>query len=145
MPTTILIPIDLSELSRAAVRYADEFAKALGEPHLILAHVYSLPSELELYAVQQGKTLLEALSEQAAKELESMITSLQDAGTSCEYVSRAGTPAETICELAAERQCDYIVMTTHGRTGLAHAALGSVAERTLRLAPCPVITLKAQS
>ena len=54
----------------------------------------------------------------------------------------AGPPAETIVHVARERGADLIVMGTHGRTGLSHMLLGSVAEKVVRLAPCPVLTVK---
>jgi nucleotide-binding universal stress UspA family protein len=53
-----------------------------------------------------------------------------------------GRPADTIVRLARERKADLIVMATHGRTGLEHMVLGSVAEKVVRLAPCPVLTIK---
>jgi nucleotide-binding universal stress UspA family protein len=53
-----------------------------------------------------------------------------------------GHPAETIVRVAQERGADLIVMSTHGRTGLQHVLLGSVAEKVVRLAPCPVLTVK---
>jgi universal stress protein A len=54
----------------------------------------------------------------------------------------AGPSAETIVHVAHERSADLIVMGTHGRTGLSHVLLGSVAEKVVRLAPCPVLTVK---
>ena len=54
-----------------------------------------------------------------------------------------GRPADAIIRIAQERQIDLIVMATHGRTGLEHVLLGSVAEKVVRLAPCPVLTVKA--
>jgi nucleotide-binding universal stress UspA family protein len=53
-----------------------------------------------------------------------------------------GRPADTIVRFARERKADLIVMATHGRTGLEHMVLGSVAEKVVRLAPCPVLTVK---
>jgi universal stress protein A len=53
-----------------------------------------------------------------------------------------GHPADTIVRLARERNADLIVMATHGRTGLGHLVLGSVAEKVVRLAPCPVLAVK---
>ena len=55
-----------------------------------------------------------------------------------------GRPAEAIIRTAHERQVDLIIMATHGRTGLEHVLLGSVAEKVVRLAPCPVLTVKAR-
>ena len=68
---------------------------------------------------------------------------LQDEGISAEFAVHGGTPELVIVDMAAEKEADLIVMGTHGRTGLAHVLLGSVAERVLRTAPCPVITVKA--
>ena len=53
-----------------------------------------------------------------------------------------GPPADTIVRVAQERNADLIVMSTHGRTGLQHVLLGSVAEKVVRLAPCAVLTVK---
>ena len=54
-----------------------------------------------------------------------------------------GDPATTICEVAKTRPCELIVMSTHGRTGLAHVFIGSVAERVVRYAPCAVLVVRA--
>jgi nucleotide-binding universal stress UspA family protein len=59
-----------------------------------------------------------------------------------ERVTAAGHPAETIVRVAHERGADLIVMGTHGRTGLPHVLLGSVAEKVVQLAPCPVLTVR---
>jgi nucleotide-binding universal stress UspA family protein len=54
-----------------------------------------------------------------------------------------GTPYHKIVEMAAAEKVDLIVMATHGRTGLSHMVMGSVAERVVRTAPCPVLTMRA--
>jgi nucleotide-binding universal stress UspA family protein len=143
MAVTILVPTDLSPGSQRAIHFARDFARQLGEPHLVLVHAYHVPVEIEAYAVQHAKPLLEALSDATSTELDALIGHLQESGVSCEYIARSGRPEIVVHDVAAELGCDYIVMMTHGRTGIAHAALGSVAERVIRRAPCPVITLKA--
>jgi nucleotide-binding universal stress UspA family protein len=140
---TIVVPVDLSPASHHAVRYARELGSALGKPTIVLVHAFHLPPEIEAYALQHGQPLLESLSEAAAAELESIVSELQDAGIACEYVARPGRPEQVVSDLVDERRADAVVMLTHGRGGLAHAALGSVAERVTRKANCPVITLKA--
>jgi nucleotide-binding universal stress UspA family protein len=61
-----------------------------------------------------------------------------------EVALAVGRPADTIIRLARERNADLIVMGTHGRTGLEHLVMGSVAEKVVRLAPCPVLTVKGE-
>jgi nucleotide-binding universal stress UspA family protein len=62
----------------------------------------------------------------------------------CQAQVRAGKPAETITEFAREHDCELIVIPSHGRTGMERFFLGSVAERVVRLAPCPVLVLRAE-
>jgi nucleotide-binding universal stress UspA family protein len=139
----ILVPTDLSPLSLRAVRYALELGRALGEPKLVLAHACHLPAQIEIHALEHHSGLLQTLTAQVALELQSRGKELLgDSGVPCAYVARIGRPEDVVRDVASEEECDCVVMTTHGRTGIAHAALGSVAERVLRLAPCPVVTLK---
>ena len=138
----LLVPTDLSPLSLRALRYALEFGRALGDPRLVLVHACHLPPQVETYAVQHNPELLQTLTEQMFVQLQSKLSELRDSGVPCQYVSRIGMPEGIVSDVAAEESCDYVVMMTHGRTGLAHAALGSVAERVLLIAPCPVITMK---
>ena len=71
-----------------------------------------------------------------------MLVELQEAGVSAEYVSARGSPERIVVDTARDKEADLIVMGTHGRTGLAHIALGSVAERVVRDAHCPVLTVR---
>ena len=66
----------------------------------------------------------------------------QMAGVRMEHVAHAGTPGEVICWIAQQRNCDLIVLGTHGRTGLSHLFMGSVAEYVVQHAPCPVLTVR---
>jgi len=68
-----------------------------------------------------------------------------DRGVPVERVLMEGEPGEAILRAARERECDLIVMGTHGRTGLRHVLLGSVAERVVRKANCPVLTVRQQA
>jgi nucleotide-binding universal stress UspA family protein len=138
----ILVPMDFSAQSRGALALASRLAKEAGPVHLILAHSTHVPAELEAYAATHADFFREKLPAQAAAELERMLGELQDAGISCEYVALQGSPEQRIVELAKERGATLIVMGTHGRGGLSHVLLGSVAERVLRLAPCPVLTVR---
>ena len=139
---TIVVPMDFSPASHSALELAKELAKGAGPAHLILVHAYYVPIELEQFLIQQGDPVLERLSESVTKDLEKILTSLQDAGISSEYLANRGAPERLIIELAKQKHADVIVMGTHGRRGLAHLLLGSVAERVVRTAECAVLTVQ---
>jgi nucleotide-binding universal stress UspA family protein len=139
---TILVPMDFSPASHRALEIAKELAKSAGPAHLILVHAYYVPIELEQFLIQQGDPVLERLSESVTKDLEKILTGLQDAGISSEYLASRGAPERLIVELAKQKHADLIVMGTHGRRGLSHLLLGSVAERVVRTAECPVMTVQ---
>jgi len=138
----ILVPMDFSQAAHHALEIAKELAKSAGPTHLILLHAYYVPIELEQYLVQQGDLVLERLSESVTKDLEKMLTTLQNEGISSEYVASRGAPEHLIVEFAKEKHVDLIAMGTHGRRGLTHLLLGSVAERVVRTAECPVMTVR---
>lgn len=143
-PGTILVPIDFSASSMRAVSLARELAEALGAARILLVHAYYVPPELAMYAPHRVPGYLEALEEAARKELDRANEKLGPGGPSAECLARRGMPEQVIPEIARERGSDLIVMGTHGRTGLSRWALGSVAERVLRTAPCPVLTARAE-
>jgi nucleotide-binding universal stress UspA family protein len=137
---TIVVPMDFSPASNSALELAKSLAKDAGPAHLILVHAYYVPVELEQFLIQQGNPVLDRLSETVTKDLEK----IQDAGISSEYVANRGAPERLIVELAKQKHADLIVMGTHGRRGLTHMLLGSVAERVVRTADCAVLTVQAK-
>jgi nucleotide-binding universal stress UspA family protein len=144
----ILVPTDFSECSRAAFDQALAMAKHLGL-EIELLHVFSLP------AIAGAGDVLIALPDQPYQSAlawtqknadETMERFLADFDTGSVLVGarvESGRPEEVILAAAREGGFDMIVMGTHGRSGLSHLILGSVAERVVRLAPCPVLTVKA--
>jgi len=138
---TMIVPMDFSPEAHRALEVARKLAKEAGPAHLILLHAYFLPVEMEALATEQNLPLLDLLSSDAGKALERILADLQNAGISSEFVVSRGYPGDVIVELARDKSADIIVMGTHGRTGLPHVLLGSVAERVIRSAPCPVITV----
>jgi nucleotide-binding universal stress UspA family protein len=118
-------------------------AKQAGPAHLILVHASFVPAGLESLAARANPSVLDLLSKQAAEDLERILTELQGDGISAEFSSHSGSPDRVIEEVATEKGVDLIILGTHGRSGLAHVLLGSVAERVVRTAPCPVVTVKA--
>jgi universal stress protein A len=138
----ILVPVDFSEHSREALRYACDLAGRYGAA-LTLLHVLELPPRT---AGPDGYLLFEAEAGDALREpLEQQLHLLQQeltaGGTTSDARLIPGRPASEIVRAAAEGGYDLVVMGTHGRTGLGRALLGSVAERVVRRARCPVLTV----
>jgi len=82
---------------------------------------------------------LDDAQSQARQSLAQYAQCVQASGLACEAVTEIASPLQHIVDYAATQQVDMIVMGTHGHTGLQHMLLGSVAERVVRLAPCPVL------
>jgi universal stress protein A len=139
----ILAPTDFSEFSKQAICDAFELAQTFGAKLLII-HVVELPA----YPVEGfvppsiGTTLLEDLERQASLELAQVHPETPDAKVEVMRQVVVGTPYRKIVEVAEAEHVDLIVMATHGRTGLSHLVMGSVAERVVRMAPCPVLTMR---
>jgi universal stress protein A len=143
---TLLVPHDFSAPSRAAFGVAEQLAGlAGGRIHLV--HAVETPV---LHAVTPSGPLDLALPDVvvagALLEAEKLLLELAGASRSDVRVHVVeGVPPEIICGIAERLPADLIVMATHGREGLAHLLLGSVAERTLRCAPCPVLVVPSRS
>jgi nucleotide-binding universal stress UspA family protein len=133
----ILVPTDFSGTSEAALRYAAEMALTLGA-RLYLIHVPGRTGEHFEANFPHGQ--FEAA---ARKGLSSFLTTEQIDRLRPEYAVRVGVPAEEIVRYAELCDADLIIMGTHGRSGIAHALLGSVAEQVVRVAPCPVLLVRA--
>ena len=134
--TGILVPTDFSPTSDAALRYAGQLALALGA-RLYLLHVPGSTGEhMEAdYPIEQFRAPVNRLdSFFAASEVERLRPT---------YAIRVGTPAEEIAVYADASGIDLVVMGTHGRTGIAHTVMGSVAEQVARHAPCPVLLVRS--
>ena len=161
--THVLVPTDLSDPANHALRCAIEEA-TLHKAKMTVLHVLPESAGTEVYyagpgsgAPQEavdpsggGRLTSFAMTEPRVVRLdpgEVARTQLQDLvrGTfkgTWEVEVAAGNPADAIVRVAKERAADLIVMGTHGRTGLQHVLLGSVAEKVVRLAGCPVLTVR---
>jgi nucleotide-binding universal stress UspA family protein len=140
---TLLVPHDFSADSAAALDVAIELAKELGAAvHQV--HAYHTPIEMfSPYGVALPTSVVPEIRQGAERRLGEELEKIRSAGLSGEAQVREGLAPDAIVEAARALGADLIVMGTRGRTGLAHALLGIVAERTLRTAPCPVLTVKA--
>jgi nucleotide-binding universal stress UspA family protein len=141
----ILVPIDFSTHSEQALVYAGRLAARLGAS-IQLLHVVDDPFlagawSPEVFVADPSDVLAE-LRRGAAAHLAELAERLSVSGAPVHTAVLTGHPARTIVEYTEREGIDLIVMGTHGRTGLSHALLGSVAERVVRRAPCAVLTLK---
>lgn len=142
----ILVPVDFSDSAVAALQYAIFLAEKFGAS-IEVFHVYDPPYYVGDVLVQApgrpGMPMSEYIREQATTRLDEMVERV--AGTANVPVRRrllAGVPYQAIVKKARDEGFDLIVMGTHGRKGLSHLLMGSVAEQVVRQAPCPVIIVR---
>ena len=143
----ILHPTDFSKASTPAFTKAMELAKQ-NRAELLLLHVRVPPTPLvgEGYVSPQTYQSLEASSRQwVAKQLASLVAKAKKAKLRVKgFQVDGGAPYEQIARAARSKRADLIVMGTHGRTGLSKFFMGSVAERVIPLAPCPVLMIRGK-
>ena len=139
---TILVPIDYSPHSGKALQVAIGLAKTFSaKVHLL--HAYHLPVSITMPdAVVIPQSFWDSVKDASARKLEKSFETVTREGVQCESHLTAQTPSAAIVETAKQIGADLIVMGTRGLTGLKHVLLGCVAERTVRNAPCPVMTVK---
>jgi nucleotide-binding universal stress UspA family protein len=135
----ILCPVDFSPPSQSALRLGAELARTLGADLVLLHVVQTSPYPTSYFAALDSfPTLHEELRQRADAALATALASLP-AGQRARTAVAEGMPFEQI--LAAAKDCDLIVMGTHGHSALKHALLGSTAERVVRQSPIPVLTV----
>lgn len=139
----ILWPTDFSTGAKAALPHAMHLGTKPGSELVVLhvlplAPVYPVP-ELSLGLWEQWDKQTRA---DAVKELEKLADYLKKAKIRAKTVLVKGVPVNQIVRAAKRLKCDLIVLATHGRTGLRHVLMGSVAENVVRRAPCPVLTVR---
>lgn len=144
--TRILVPTDFGSASEAALACAKELA-ARFDARLYLLHVVEDPMATGAWApdvyVATSAELRDRLLRDATRRLDESLSPEDRERFTVKTEVRVGGAAGTIGEFAREKTIDLIVMGTHGRRGLSHMFLGSVAERMLSTAPCPVLTIRA--
>ena len=141
--TKVLVPTDFSEASASALAYGLALARSFGASLHVL-HTVEEPLAQGWNGI--GLPALPELREQvladARRQLEEAVPALERDRQATELVTRLGDPCREIVQFAKERRVDLIVLGTHGRSGVSHLLLGSVAEKVVRLAPCPVLTVR---
>jgi universal stress protein A len=139
----ILCPVDFSDASRSALQVASELARRF-DGEVTVFHAYPLPG----YTLPEGTVLpASGMLQELAEQTDALLVrwraeAVADGAPRVSSNKAVGEPAAEIVAAAEEGKYDAIVVGTHGRTGLAHVLLGSVAERVVRRAPMPVVTVR---
>lgn len=141
---TILVPCDFSDYADHAFTWAVAMAERWGAK-IVLVHAAQSFSRLaypdSLYLLDLPKLEAELITD-AEKRLQDFVARKATGSVTVETRAALGDPFWEICQAAEREHADLIVMGSHGRTGLAHVLLGSVAERVVRHAPCPVLVAR---
>jgi nucleotide-binding universal stress UspA family protein len=139
----VLVPVDFSDYSKSSLRYAVNFAKHFNADiylvYVVEPMVYPPDFSMGQIAIpsvdiEMDKRAAEELSNLAKKEIPPEIKS--------KTIVKTGKPFVEIIETAVEENVDLIIIATHGHTGIEHVLFGSTAEKVVRKAPCPVLTLR---
>lgn len=144
----ILVPTDFSEISKTALDYALSFCQKFPNTSIKLLHVweppYYLGSEVLVINPPMGgvhQNVVDFIQERCKEQMKEVLKNLPpELEVTSEIVT--GDIADKVQEIATQEKFDFIIVGTHGRKGLAHLFLGSVAEKIIRSAPCPVLTVR---
>ena len=139
----ILVPVDFSECSRKALRYAIPFAKQFGAS-LTLLYVTQINYAAGEFGMIDSPLMEGQVREAAEKAMEKLLREEIGDAVPAAKQTRIGRPASEIAAAAKELDADLIILSTHGHTGLKHMLLGSVTENVVRLAPCPVLVVREE-
>ncbi len=144
----ILVPIDFSPHSLRALDYAAELAKPFQAELVALTVVepipYAMAGDIYTGAAAQAGALLDEQMRAGRDQQLRLSEEFKKRGIELRTVLQTGIPYRVIVDTAKDLQADLIVMATHGRTGLSHLLIGSVTERVVRTAACPVLTLRGE-
>lgn len=138
----ILLPIDFSDYSKHALRYASEFVKIF-KAKMYLIYVFEpIYTGVDVEFMSGQGDIENDIQKLALKELEKLVETEIGSDFETEILFKVGKPFIKINETALENDIDLIIISTHGQTGIKHMLFGSTAEKVVRKAPCPVLTLR---
>lgn len=140
--THLLVPTDFEEASTQALELAIGIAQNSGAS-LTLVHFWELPAYPYLGAIYSSYDYVTPIGEAADARIAKLLAVVQRRLPGAKAICRMGVPWEGILSAVTELHADLIVMGTHGRRGIVHALLGSVAEKVVRLSAVPVLTVPA--
>ncbi|HON78815.1 MAG TPA: universal stress protein [Spirochaetota bacterium] len=138
----ILVPIDFSDYSRKALQYAKEYALTFRAKMYLIYVFRPIFEDIEVGVINESIQFNNEIEEYAREKLRKLID--EDIGDEVpvESVIRMGRPFMEINRAAEEYDIDLIIIATHGHTGVQHLLFGSTAEKVVRKAPCPVLSLR---
>ncbi len=139
----ILVPIDFSDYSKSALNYATDFAK-LFKAELILVFVVEpviYPPDFSMGQIAVPSIDIE-MDKRAKEELDNLAKKQIPKELKTKIIVKMGKPFIEIIDTATEIEADLIIIATHGHSGVEHMLFGSTAEKVVRKAPCPVLTLR---
>jgi nucleotide-binding universal stress UspA family protein len=139
----VLVPIDFSDYSKSSMKYAADFAKHF-KASLILIYVIEpivYPPDFSMGQIAIPSPGLE-MDKRANEELDKLAEKEIPSDVTVKKIIKTGKPFVEIIETAAEEDVDLIIIATHGHSGVEHILFGSTAEKVVRKAPCPVLTLR---
>jgi nucleotide-binding universal stress UspA family protein len=139
----ILIPVDFEKPSQEALEVAIDFTLAF-DAKLTLIHAWEVPSAAYAAMTVVPADLWTAIEQAATEQLKSTLEYVRKRLPRAEAILAKGPPAHEILAATDRTKADLIVMGTHGRRGLSHVLLGSVAEKIVRLSPVPVLTIRGK-
>ena len=139
----ILVPLDFSRHTEAVLEWAAHLAEE-HQSRLLLLHAYHLPVEYQqLEGAYLPQDFWASVKAEAEQNLNRYAEPLRGRGLAVDLIVREGYPATVIEEEAERQHADLVVIGTRGLSGLKHLLLGSIAERVVQKAACPVLTVKA--
>jgi nucleotide-binding universal stress UspA family protein len=144
----ILLPLDGSEIAAQALPHAQSLAAQAGAELVLLQVIAEQSPELsfttEMQVIRPGEARQQYMIDHAGHQLQRLADNLVLHRIPTRVMLDVGEPAAKILDYAANHEIDLIVMSTHGRTGLARWAYGSVAGKVIGAAPCPVLLVRAE-
>ncbi len=140
---SILVPIDFSDYSKGALKYAVEIAKKFNAKMYLIYVIEPVvyPSDFSMGQVSIPAVDHDSFN-RSKNELKKLAEMEIDSTIEVEVIIKSGKPFVEINESASEKDIDLIIIATHGHTGVEHLLFGSTAEKVVRKAPCPVLTLR---
>ena len=136
----ILCPVDFSITSSQALNYALAFAEKF-DAEILLIHVVEIPTYTSLDFPVAGE-LIQQFNDIGTKQLETCLNDAKKKYAKIKSTLTVGNVFYEVIQCAKDNDIDLIIVGSHGRTGLAHVLMGSEAEKIVRKAPCPVLTVK---